>query len=59
MLVAVSLLVLPIMTTTARTIQEKHIKDNSHWQKLAEFTVQDSDTEVSKYKSEKTGEIQD
>ena len=58
MLAVVTLVVLgPIMTTTASPIQDNHIQDNSHWKKLAEFTVRDSDIEVSKYKSEATGEF--
>ena len=57
MMAVVTLVLTPIMTTSASPIQDNHIQDNSHWKKLAEFTVRDSDIEVSKYKSEATGEF--
>ena len=60
MRVAVTTMVLvltPSLTTLASPVQDYQIKDNSHWQKLAEFTVRDSDIEVSKYKSEATGQF--
>ena len=54
--VTLVLVLTPILSTTASPIQDNQIKDNSHWKKLAEFTVRDSDIEVSKYKSEATGQ---
>ena len=54
--IVVTLVLTPIITTTASPVQEHQLKDNIHWKKLAEFTVRDSDIEVSKYKSEATGQ---
>ena len=61
MLVAVSLLLLLLLVTLAAIraspLNEPLIKDNSHWQKLANFTIDDSEIELSKYISSKTGEL--
>ena len=52
----VTLVLTAVITTTASPVQEEtHLKDNTHWKKLAEFTVRDSDISVSKYKSGATG----
>ena len=54
----VSLVLTAVITTTASPVQEEtHLKDNTHWKELAEFTVRDSDISVSKYKSGATGEV--
>ena len=55
--VTMMMVLTPSLTTMASPVQDNQIKDNSHWQKLAEFTVRDSDIEVSKYKSEATGQF--
>ena len=55
--IVVTLVLTPIITTMASPVQEHQLKDNTHWKKLAEFTVRDSDIEVSKYKSGATGEF--
>ena len=39
----------------AKSINMNIIKDNSHWKELANFTVDNSDINVSKYKSSLTG----
>ena len=52
--VAVAVTLLAILVIVSPAHQYK-IKDNSHWQQLANFTIADSDIEVSKYKSERTG----
>ena len=59
MLVAVSLLLLLVTLAAIRAspLNEPLIKDNSHWQKLANFTIDDSEIELSKYISSKTGEL--
>ena len=57
MLVMVTLVLTPILTTRASPLLETQIRDNSHWKKLAEFTVRDSDIEVSKYQSGATGQF--
>ena len=38
----------------AKSLKEK-IPDNSHWEKLASFRVDNSEIDVSKYKSSMTG----
>ena len=38
-----------------KSINETIITDNSHWQELANFTVDNSEIDVSKYKSSLTG----
>ena len=54
----VSLVLTAVITTTASPVlEETHLKDNTHWKELAEFTVRDSDISVSKYKSGATGEV--
>ena len=57
MLVIVTLVLTPILTTRTSPLLETQIRDNSHWNKLAEFTVRDSDIEVSKYQSGVTGQF--
>ena len=39
----------------AKSINQNIIQDNSHWNQLANFTVDNSDIDVSKYKSSLTG----
>ena len=58
MSVAVSLLLLLVTLAAIRAspLNEPLNKDNSHWQKLANFTIDDSEIELSKYISSKTGE---
>ena len=41
----------------SKSVDLNFIQDSSHWQKLANFTVENSDTVVSKYKSSLTGKI--
>ena len=59
MSVAVSplLLLVTLAAIRASPLNEPLIKDNSHWQKLANFTIDDSEIELSKYISSKTGEL--
>ena len=53
MLISVLLSVLAFVQT--KSINETIIIDNSHWQELANFTVDNSEINVSKYKSSLTG----
>ena len=53
MLLSVLLSVLAFVQT--KSINETIIIDNSHWQELANFTVDNSEINVSKYKSSLTG----
>ena len=41
----------------SKSVDVNIIQDSSHWEKLANFTVANSDTVVSKYKSSLTGNI--
>ena len=56
MLVGLTLVVPNIITVLAGPVHQYTISDNSHWQKLANFTVTDSEIDVSKYVSSMTGE---
>ena len=53
MLLSVLMSVLAFVQT--KSINETIIIDNSHWQELANFTVDNSEINVSKYKSSLTG----
>ena len=53
MWISVLLSVLAFVQT--KSINETIIIDNSHWQELANFTVDNSEINVSKYKSSLTG----
>ena len=41
----------------SKSVDLNIIQDSSHWKTLANFTVDNSDTVVSKYKSSLTGNI--
>ena len=51
----VSVLLSVFALVQSKTINKTIITDNSHWQELANFTVDNSEIDVSKYKSSLTG----
>ena len=53
----VILVVSIVALAESKSVDVNIIQDSSHWEKLANFTVSNSDTVVSKYKSSLTGNI--
>ena len=53
----VAVIVSVLTLAESKSINQNIIQDSSHWKKLANFTVDNSDTVVSKYKSSLTGKL--